>query len=143
MLGTGAPLHPTRAGTGMMLTHPGCEALMIDTCGGLELSRRLAATGFTRQHLRHVIVTHRHLDHAGGIQELLLAQMPLDIYANTDTHAGINAVTAGSFPEWTQHKKIVRHDVSSATGSGHPHMIGGLMYAFSQLSTGYRRWPCG
>jgi ribonuclease BN (tRNA processing enzyme) len=126
MLGTGAPLHPTRAGTGMMITHPGCQPLMIDTCGGFELSRRLAATGFTRQQVRHVIVTHRHLDHAGGMQELLLAQIPLDLYANADTHAGVNTVTAGCFPEWEQHKQVVRHDV----GPGKRYDIGGFSVEF-------------
>ena len=126
MLGTGAPLHPTRAGTGMMLTHPGCQPLMIDTCGGFELARRMAASGFTRAQLRHVIVTHRHLDHAGGMQELLLAQIPLDIYANTDTHAGINMVTAGCFPEWQQHADVVRHTVDG----GQRHDPGGFQVAF-------------
>jgi ribonuclease BN (tRNA processing enzyme) len=126
MLGTGAPLHPTRAGTGMMVTHPGCQPLMIDTCGGLELARRMAATGFTRQQLRHVIVTHRHLDHAGGMQELLLAQIPLDIYANADTHAGINQVTAGCFPEWQQHAATVRHTVEL----GQHYDLGGFQVEF-------------
>ncbi len=126
MLGTGAPLHPTRAGTGMMVTHPGCQPLMIDTCGGFELSRRMAATGFTRQQLRHVIVTHRHMDHAGGVQELLLAQIPLEIYASADTHAGIDLVTAGCFPEWEQHADVVRHDV----GPGKRHEIGGFTVEF-------------
>jgi ribonuclease BN (tRNA processing enzyme) len=130
MLGTGAPLHPTRAGTGMMLTHPGCQPLMIDTCGGFELSRRLAASNFTRQQIRNVIVTHRHLDHAGGIQELLLAQIPLDIYANADTHAGINQVTAGCFPEWEQHSKVARHEVGPALNSGKAHDIGGFKVKF-------------
>ena len=111
MLGTGAPLHPTRASTGMMVTHADCQPLMIDTCGGFELARRLAASGFTRQQLRHVIVTHRHLDHAGGMQELLLAQIPLDVYANADTHAGINQVTVGCFPEWPQNAAVQRHTV--------------------------------
>ena len=50
--------------------------------------------------MRNVIVTHKHMDHAGGLQALLLARVPLDIYANADTHAGIRAMTAGSFPEW-------------------------------------------
>jgi ribonuclease BN (tRNA processing enzyme) len=126
MLGTGAPLHPTRAGTGMMVTHPGCQPLMIDTCGGFELARRMAATGFTRQQLRHVIVTHRHLDHAGGMQELLLAQIPLDIYANADTHAGINQVTAGCFPEWQQHAATVRHTVEL----GQHYDLGGFQVEF-------------
>jgi ribonuclease BN (tRNA processing enzyme) len=126
MLGTGAPLHPTRAGTGMMLTHSGCQPLMIDTCGGFELARRMAASGFTRQQLRHVIVTHRHLDHAGGMQELLLAQIPLDIHANDDAHAGIAQVTAGCFPEWEQSAAVRRH----AVRPGLQYNLGGFSVEF-------------
>jgi ribonuclease BN (tRNA processing enzyme) len=126
MLGTGAPLHPTRAGTGMVLTHPGCALLMIDTCGGFELARRMSASGITRAAVRNVIVTHRHLDHAGGMQELLLAQIPLDIYASADTLAGIDLVTAGSFPEWSQHGHVTRHTV----GPQHRYHIGGFGVTF-------------
>jgi ribonuclease BN (tRNA processing enzyme) len=98
LLGTGAPLHPDRAMTGMIVTAPSCAPLLIDTCGGLELARQLDRVGLDRADLRAVIVTHRHLDHSGGIQDLLLARIPLDIYALCDTHEGIAAVTQGSFP---------------------------------------------
>jgi glyoxylase-like metal-dependent hydrolase (beta-lactamase superfamily II) len=90
---------PDRAMTGMIVTAPGCAPLLIDTCGGLELARQLQLVGFERTEIGGVIVTHRHLDHAGGIQELFFARMPLDIYALLDTHEGIAAVTKGSFPE--------------------------------------------
>jgi ribonuclease BN (tRNA processing enzyme) len=111
LLGTGAPLHPGRAMTGMIVTAPSCAPLLIDTCGGLELARQLEFVGFERSNVRAVIVTHRHLDHAGGIQDLLLARMPLDIFALRDTHDGIAAVTAGSFPEWDLHPDIIRHEI--------------------------------
>ena len=93
MLGTGAPLHPDRAMTGMVVTAPGCAPLMIDTCGGFELIRQMHKVGLERDAVRNVIVTHRHLDHAGGIQALLLARVPLEIYANADTHDGIRTMT--------------------------------------------------
>jgi len=112
LLGTGAPLHPDRAMTGMIITAPSCAPLLIDTCGGLELARQLELAGFERPELRAVIVTHRHLDHAGGIQDLYLARMPLDIFALRDTHDGIAAVTRGSFPEWELHPDIARHEIS-------------------------------
>jgi ribonuclease BN (tRNA processing enzyme) len=111
LLGTGAPLHPDRAMTGMIITAPDCSPLLIDTCGGLELARQLQLVGFERTDIRAVIVTHRHLDHAGGIQDLLLARIPLDIYALQDTHEGIAAVTQGSFPEWELHPDISRHEI--------------------------------
>lgn len=97
--------------TGMIVTAPGCGPLLIDTCGGLELARQLALVGFERTDLRAVVITHRHLDHAGGIQELLLARIPLDIYALPDTHEGIAAVTMGSYPEWELHPEIVRYEI--------------------------------
>ena len=97
--------------TGMIITAPSCAPLLIDTCGGLELARQLELVGFERSNVRAVIVTHRHLDHAGGIQDLLLARMPLDIFALRDTHDGIAAVTAGSFPEWDLHPDITRHEI--------------------------------
>jgi ribonuclease BN (tRNA processing enzyme) len=111
LLGTGAPLHPNRAMTGMIVTASGCAPLLIDTCGGLELARQLELVGFDRPDLRAVIVTHRHLDHAGGIQDLFLSRMPLDIYALPDTHEGIAAVTQGSFPEWELHPDVARHEI--------------------------------
>src|SRR5262245_43107892 len=46
LLGTGAPLHPDRAMTGMIVTGPNCAPLLIDTCGGLELARQLELVGF-------------------------------------------------------------------------------------------------
>jgi ribonuclease BN (tRNA processing enzyme) len=111
LLGTGAPLHPNRAMTGMIVAAPGCAPLLIDTCGGLELARQLEFVGFERSEIRAVIITHRHLDHAGGIQDLFLARIPLDIYALSDAHDGIAAVTLGSFPEWELHPDITRHEI--------------------------------
>ena len=46
LLGAGAPLHPDRAMTGMIVTAPDCAPLLIDTCGGLELARQLKLVGF-------------------------------------------------------------------------------------------------
>ena len=126
LLGTGAPLHPDRAMTGMVVTAPGCQPLMIDTCGGFELIRQMHKAGLARDAVRNVVVTHKHLDHAGGMQALLLARIPLDIYANADTHAGIKAVTQGCFPEWKQHTEVARHEI----GAGAPREIGGLKVEF-------------
>jgi ribonuclease BN (tRNA processing enzyme) len=98
--------------TGMLVCAPNCAPLLIDTCGGLELARQFELVGFDRSAIRAVVITHRHLDHAGGIQDLFLARMPLDIYALRDAHDGIAAVTLGSFPEWELHPDIARHEIS-------------------------------
>ena len=88
-LGTGAPLHLSRATTGMLVTADGCAPLLIDTCGGFELVRGLNSAGFPLAQIRNVIVTHRHFDHSGGILALFLANMPLDVHALDDTYTGI------------------------------------------------------
>jgi hypothetical protein len=44
-LGTGAPMAPERCATGLLVRAPGCDPLLIDTCGGFELVRQLARIG--------------------------------------------------------------------------------------------------
>lgn len=126
LLGTGAPLMPDRATTGLLVTAPGCEPLLVDTCGGFELARQLGAVGVPVSDIKNVVVTHRHLDHAGGMQALLLARIPLDVYANADTHDGVAAVTAGCFPAWEQHAEVRRHDAQAGT----EREIGGFRVSF-------------
>ena len=98
MLGTGAPLAPGRATTGLLVTAPDCEPLLLDTCGGFELARQLVAAGVTLADLRNVIVTHRHLDHSGGVPALLLANLPLAFYGSEDTQAGLDGLRGRDLP---------------------------------------------
>jgi ribonuclease BN (tRNA processing enzyme) len=126
LLGTGAPLMPDRATTGMLVTAPGCAPLLIDTCGGFELPRQLAAAGIPLSDVKNVIVTHRHMDHAGGMQALILARMPLDVYASSDTHSGVVTMTAGCFPEWEPHAEFNRPEVRA----GDTREIGGFEVTF-------------
>jgi ribonuclease BN (tRNA processing enzyme) len=85
---------------GLLVSADGCAPLLIDTCGGFELARQLHKIGFRIGAIENVIVTHRHLDHAGGMQALGLARAPVELYALEDTHLGIEEVRHGSFPEW-------------------------------------------
>ncbi len=125
-LGTGSPMAPERNATGLLVTAPGCEPLLIDTCGGFELPRQLARIGQPINELRNVIVTHRHMDHAGGMPALFIASIPLTIYALPDTHAGINALMNACFPEWPIHPDIERIEIETGT----PYTIGGFAVAF-------------
>jgi len=126
LLGTGSPMAPERCATGILVTAPGCEPLLIDTCGGFELPRQLARIGQPINQLRNVIVTHRHMDHAGGMPALFIALIPLNIYALPDTHAGIRALMDACFPEWTIHPDIERIEI----GPGDVRTIGGFGVEF-------------
>ena len=126
MLGTGSPLAPERIATGMLVTAPGCEPLLIDTCGGFEFPRQLARIGQPINGLRDVIVTHRHMDHAGGMPSLFIASIPLNIYALPDTHAGIRELMAACFPEWPISPDVQRIEIEP----GEARDIGGFGVAF-------------
>lgn len=126
LLGTGAPLAPGRATTGLLVTAPGCAPLLLDTCGGFELARQLIATGHALADLRNVVVTHRHLDHTGGIPALYLANLPLAIYGAEDTQAGLDQLLAATYPEWPPHQQITRPIIAP----GERREIGGFVVEF-------------
>ena len=110
VLGTGAPLS-MNATTGMVVQAPGCAPLLIDSCGGYELPRQLARAGISVHRLRNVILTHRHLDHIGGMPALFMYNQPLEIYATADTHEGVRGLMAAGFPEWVIHPGVRRIEV--------------------------------
>src|SRR5215468_2412464 len=122
-LGTGSPMSPERCATGLLVTAPECEPLLIDTCGGFELPRQLARIGQPIGGLRNVIVTHNHM---GGMPALFIATIPLKIYATADTHAGIHDFMRACFPEWPIHPEV-RHITIAA---GERHEIGGFTVTF-------------
>lgn len=126
LLGTGAPLHPTRCATGLLVTAPGCAPLLIDTCGGFELPRQLARVGHPLEEVRNVIVTHKHLDHMGGMPALFIAAAPLVIYAAEETHAAIRALMRACFPEWPINAAVRR----IAVAAGKQQAIGGFAVTF-------------
>lgn len=121
LLGTGAPLNPTRATMGILVDAPGCQPLLIDTCGGMELARRLAAVGRQLDEVENVLLTHRHLDHAGGIGALLLARRPIVLHSCADGLAGAAALMQAVFPEWSSAPAATH-----ALTAGQTTRIGGL-----------------
>jgi ribonuclease BN (tRNA processing enzyme) len=128
-LGTGAPLHVSRATTGMLVTADGCAPLLIDTCGGSELPRSLNSAGVPLSQIRNIVVTHRHFDHSGGILALFLANMPLDIHALDDTYTGICEMKAGGLPETELHPEVRHRRVEF----GERREIGGFEVEFIQV----------
>jgi ribonuclease BN (tRNA processing enzyme) len=103
MLGTGAPLHPTRAGTGLLVQAEGLMPLLIDTCGGLELARQLAWVKQPIEEIKHVIVTHKHGDHIGGVMALALARVPCTYYGLADSLEAIKEILATTYGEYDMH----------------------------------------
>jgi ribonuclease BN (tRNA processing enzyme) len=128
-LGTGAPLHVSRAMTGMLIRAEGCAPLLIDTCGGFELARSLSNAEFPLSQIRNVVVTHRHFDHTGGMMALFMANMPLDIHALDDTYTGIREMKAGCIPDTELHPEVLHHRIQF----GEKRDIGGFAAEFVQV----------
>jgi ribonuclease BN (tRNA processing enzyme) len=105
MLGTGAPLHPTRVGTGILVQANGLEPLLIDTCGGLELARQLALVNQPLESIRHVILTHKHGDHIGGVMALGLARVPCNYYGLEETLEAVQQLLQITYGEYDFHPK--------------------------------------
>ena len=72
-LGTGDPLNTERAQTSLALALADEATLLIDTGSGSNLLRQLARAGLALPAIRHVVVSHTHFDHAGGLAPLLVA----------------------------------------------------------------------
>ncbi len=99
-LGTGAPWAVGRQTLGLFITAPGCEPLLIDTCGGFAVVEQLRRAGIDPRTVRNVFITHRHHDHAGGVPALLLGGLPLQLHGTAHTLAAIRDLMRSGFPEW-------------------------------------------
>ncbi len=89
-LGTGDPLNEERAQTSLAVPLSRGEAMLFDASSGTVLLRQLRSAGIPLESVRHVFVTHRHFDHAGGLAPLLisLAALPeasLTVHATSGT----------------------------------------------------------
>ena len=70
-LGTGGALNPERYQASMLVQAAG-TSLLLDVGGGLGVVRRLLACQVDPLTVRHVVLSHRHLDHVGGLEPLLM-----------------------------------------------------------------------
>jgi ribonuclease Z len=70
-LGTGGALNPERY-QAALLVEAAATRVLLDTGGGLGLVRRLLAAEIDPGSIGHVFLSHRHLDHVGGLEPLLM-----------------------------------------------------------------------
>lgn len=105
-LGTGGALNPERYQP-CMLVEAGTTRLLLDTGGGLGVVRRLLDCEIDPSSVGHVFVSHRHLDHSGGLEPLLLTMSyrafradrplaPVTLYALPGSAAAIRATQAAA-----------------------------------------------
>jgi ribonuclease Z len=105
-LGTGGALNPERY-QAAVLVKAGAARVLLDTGGGLGLVRRLLAAEVDPGSIGHVFLSHRHLDHIGGLEPLLLTMWlggvrtgsrpaPVRLYALPGSAAAIRASLAAA-----------------------------------------------
>jgi ribonuclease BN (tRNA processing enzyme) len=70
-LGTGAALNPERY-QASFLVERGATRCLLDTGGGLGVVRRLLSAEVAPESVGHVFLSHRHVDHVGGLEPLLM-----------------------------------------------------------------------
>lgn len=107
-LGTGDPLNEERAQTSLALPIGGDDLLLIDASSGTILLRQLQRAGFALAQVRHLLISHRHFDHAGGLAPLLVALVPvpgaaITIHAAPATLQALHELLALTIPgveEW-------------------------------------------
>ena len=76
-LGTGDPLNEERAQTSLAVPLEGGETMLFDASSGTVLLRQLRAADIPLENVRHLFVSHRHFDHAGGLAPLLTSMAAL------------------------------------------------------------------
>jgi ribonuclease Z len=105
-LGTGGALNPERYQAAILVQTAGATVL-LDTGGGLGVVRRLLACEVDPHSVRHVFLSHRHLDHVGGLEPLLMYLFyaayrtgapppPVDVWALAGSAAAIRGSLAAA-----------------------------------------------
>ncbi len=102
-LGTGDPLNEERAQTSLALPVGGDARLLIDASSGTILLRQLQRAEIALPQIRHVVISHRHFDHVGGLAPLLIALVPLPdaavtIYATDETLGALHRLLDLTIP---------------------------------------------
>lgn len=130
LLGTGAPIHPTRNTMGILLEATHCEPLLLDTCGGFEVTRALAQQGYYRsgKSIHNVIVSHQHGDHIGGVPALMIAFEALRFYGPSEALEAARAIATLSYPHF---QELRAHQTNFiATDTTQTYDIGGFTLRF-------------
>jgi ribonuclease BN (tRNA processing enzyme) len=105
-LGTGGALNPERYQASILVRAAGIDVL-LDVGGGLGVVRRLLASEVDPLSVRHVVLSHRHLDHVGGLEPLLMYMLyaasrtgapppPVSVHALGGSLAAIRATLAAA-----------------------------------------------
>jgi ribonuclease Z len=102
-LGTGDPLNAERAQTSLAVRLPGEETALFDASSGTILLGRLRGAGIPIEEVRHLFVSHRHFDHAGGLAPLLITmashpEASLTIHALPGTLQALRELLALTIP---------------------------------------------
>ncbi len=75
LLGTGGAGNECRHQASLLVeSRSGQDRILLDTGNGLDVVRRLQETERDPLRVRDIFVSHRHIDHAGGLEPLLLWQ---------------------------------------------------------------------
>jgi ribonuclease Z len=96
-LGTGNAINVERFQLSMLVETSGLR-MLLDTGGGLELVARLARAGVEPASVGHIFLSHRHLDHIGGLEPIRITvgvaafrrgepPAPIRVYATEATAA--------------------------------------------------------
>lgn len=126
-LGTGDPFNYERTQTALAVPLPGGETLLIDTASGTDLLGQLDRAGIALAGIRHLIMTHRHFDHAGGLAPLLvdLVAVPgaaITVYATAETGRALHdllRITIPGVEDWLGprlHWKVIKPERPLALG---------------------------
>lgn len=102
-LGTGDPLNEERAQTSLAMPVDRGETLLIDASSGTIILRQLKKAGIPLASIRHVVISHRHFDHVGGLAPLLVAltAMPasqVTVYATAPTTQALHELLLVTIP---------------------------------------------